>query len=202
MDRVKPDPARGRRPMAADTVLVTGIHAEELEFGDRVSDRLEPGDIEVLRIPQGVPQRCADVDQQFRYETRQRELYLQLHQQVKGRYRVLIDLHSGLDEDGPSADVYCHAPAMLDCIGSRLDEREPVRLIRIVAPDEPMPPAGADDGPDAGARTRIPPKVWTGGDPVYVGLEIYLPYRGRSEDAEDLARRLIACIRSCGGRIR
>lgn len=183
--------------MTADTVLVTGVHSEELAFGDRVTDRLDTGDIEVLRIPEGVPQRCTDVDQQFYYETRQRELYLQLHQQVKGRYRALIDLHSGLDEDGPSADVYCYASAMLDCIAARLGKREPVRLIRIVASDEPMPPASAGDGPDGGARTRIPQAIWTAGSPLYVGLEIYLPLDRGAREAEALAQRLIACIQAC-----
>jgi len=35
----------------------------------------------------------------------QRKLYLQLYQQIKRRYQLLIDLHSGLDENGPCADI-------------------------------------------------------------------------------------------------
>lgn len=189
--------------MAVGTVLVTGVHREELEFGDRVAARIEGGDIEVLRIPKGVPQRCTDVDQQFQYETRQRELYLQLHQQVKGRYALLIDLHSGFDENGPGADLYCHESALLDCVGSSLDRGGPgddVRLIRIVAPDENAD-AGAQHGRiEAGARTGIPPVIWGGGTPLYVGLEIYLPDdRGGIRAAEVLAHRLIDRIRRCGG---
>lgn len=183
--------------MSTDTVLVTGIHAEELEFGDRVTGRLVDGDIEVLRIPEGVPQRCDDVAQQFRYRTRQRELYLQLHRQVKGRYRLLIDLHSGLDQDGPSADVYCHEPAVLDCLATQLRAADRVRLIRIVGAGESVPPANRDPSAEAGARTCIPSAVWTGDQPVYVGLEVYLPVDERANDAEILAEQLIARIRSC-----
>src|SRR6056297_4025909 len=125
--------------MAAETVLVTGVHREELGFGDRVTDGLDTRRIDLLRIPEGVAQRCVDVNQQFYYETRQRELYLQLHQQVKGRFGLLIDLHSGYDESGTSADVYCRDPALLDCVGCQVRDirlRHRVRLLRIVAPGE------------------------------------------------------------------
>ncbi len=186
--------------MTAEAVLVTGVHAEELEFGDRVSRRLEPsGGLETLRIPEGVPQRCDDVEQQFRYETRQRELYLQLHQQVKGRFGLLIDLHSGYDESGTSADVYCRDPALLDCVGCQVRDirlRHRVRLLRIVAPGER---AGVPTGRiEAAARTRIPPVIWEHDKPVYVGLEIYLPDRrdGR-RDGEVLAQRLIEILQRC-----
>lgn len=184
----------------AGTVLVTGVHREELAFGDRVSAELESA-IDVLRIPEGVPQRCPDVDQQFYYDTRQRELYLQLHQQVKGRYRLLIDLHTGFDESEISADVYCHDPSLLDRLASRLREAgcaDRVRLIRIVAPGEPVAGGRQGSGVNAGAHARIPHIVWSGCSPVYVGLELYL-----SEDqpggfeAEQLARTLIACLRNC-----
>lgn len=185
----------------AGTVLVTGVHREELAFGDRVTARLENEDIDVLRIPEGVPQQCPDVDQQFYYDTRQRELYLQLHQQVKGRYRLLIDLHTGLDESEVSADVYCHDPSLLDRLASRLRDAgcaDRVRLIRIVATGEPVAAGDRRSGVDAGAHTRIPHSVWSRGRPVYVGLEVYLPedHRGGSK-AERLAQTLIASIRNC-----
>jgi hypothetical protein len=60
-----------------------------------------------------------------------------------------------------------------------------------------MPPASAGDGPDGGARTRIPQAIWTAGSPLYVGLEIYLPLDRGARDGEALAQRLIACIQAC-----
>jgi hypothetical protein len=190
--------SRTRGPPGDGTVLVTGVHSEELAFGDRVTAGLGHAAIEVLRIPKGVPQRCTDVDRQFRHEARQRELYLQLHQQVRGRYRALIDLHSGVDENGPSADIYCHDPGVLDRLARQLDDDEPVRLVKIVAPGEPLPRTGGE----AGARTCIPEAVWAGGPPLYVGLEIYLPDDGQPGEAERLAQRLIACIQDCVAAVR
>ncbi|NDY95086.1 hypothetical protein [Wenzhouxiangella limi] len=192
--------ARVKAPGAAETVLVTGIHREELNFGDRVTKRCASDEIDVLRIPEGVSQRCRDVDQQFYHETRQRELYLQLRQQVKGRYRLLIDLHSGTDEAGPGADIYCRDAELLECIGLRLNEREPgdrVRLVRIVDAHERAVAAGPQTVIDAEARTSIPPSIWAGGRPVYVGLEVYLPEVAGTDEAETLACRLIGCIQSC-----
>ncbi|MFW5815308.1 MAG: hypothetical protein ACOCVP_00505, partial [Wenzhouxiangella sp.] len=151
------------------------------------------------RIPEGVSQRCRDVDQQFYHETRQRELYLQLHQQVKGRYRLLIDLHSGTDEAGPGADLYCRDAELLERIGTRLAPElgERVRLVRIVDAREPAGAGGPQAVVDAEARTSIPAAIWTGGRPVYVGLEVYLPEPADSTEAEELACRLIRCIQAC-----
>jgi hypothetical protein len=187
--------------VATATVVVTGVHREELAFGDRVADRLDPEGVDILRIPEGVPQRCTDVDQQFRHEARQRELYLQLHRQVKGRYGLLIDLHSGVDENGPGADVYCHDSNLLECLRSDLDPTLSVRLIRIIAPDDPIPDPGDDGVAETGARTCIPSSVWNGGQPLYVGLEVYLRDAEAGRDAESLAERLIGCIQACANRV-
>ncbi|SRR6056297_1636798 len=190
--------------MAAETVLVTGVHREELGFGDRVTDGLDTRRIDLLRIPEGVAQRCVDVNQQFYYEARQRELYLQLHQQVKGRYGLLIDLHSGFDEHGASADVYCHDAELLDCVGASVEDTRfagRVRLVRIVAPGEAADANVQPGRVEAGARTGIPAVIWEGGRPLYVGLEVYLPEdRGGLREAVVLARILIERVRRCGAR--
>lgn len=179
-------------------MLVTGIHREELGFGDRVAARMESDGIDLMRIPDGVPQSCPNVDQQFYYETRQRELYLQLHQQVRGRYRLLIDLHSGVDDDGPVADVYCHEKSMLNALRNRMNDLPEVRMIRIVADEEPVPTGSRGGSGEVGARTFIPRAVWAGEDPLYVGLEIYLPTTEASPGAaERLAQKIIDAIRSC-----
>ncbi|MEE4638904.1 MAG: hypothetical protein V2J42_09220 [Wenzhouxiangella sp.] len=192
--------ARVKTAPSAETVLVTGVHREELSFGDGVTRRCASNQIDVLRIPEGVPQRCRNVDQQFYHETRQRELYLQLHQQVKGRYRLLIDLHSGIDEDGPWADIYCRDAKLLERIGSRVDARkltDRVRLVRIVDAHQPAILKRGQSAVDTQARTSIPAAIWAGGRPVYVGLEVYLPDQAATGDAEALACELIHCIQAC-----
>lgn len=190
MAGLKPNPK-------APAVLVTGIHREELDFGDQVANVLETDQFDVLRIPEGVSQRCTDVDQQFYHETRQRELYLQLYQQVKRRYELLIDLHSGWDEDGPCADIYCHDPKILHCLGRSLDSplfNGLVRLVRITGTGE----SKSEGKPvDCEAHTSIPEVIWRTPSPVYVGLELYLPDRGKTDKATSLAHALIAKIRAC-----
>jgi hypothetical protein len=176
---------------------VTGVHREELSFGDQVAELLASEAIDVLRIPEGVPQSCSDVDQQFYHEARHRELYLQLHQQVKRRYELLIDLHSGWDDDGPCADIYCHDPSILDCLGHSLATPSfegRVRLVRITSPGE-----GANNAMrvDCEARTSIPEVVWKTPKPVYVGLELYLSDSHNSDKATSLAQALIRQIRGC-----
>ena len=43
-------------------LIVTGIHREELAFGDRVSDLLGDLDIDVMRIPEGISHRKTGTD--------------------------------------------------------------------------------------------------------------------------------------------
>jgi hypothetical protein len=181
----------------ARTVLVTGVHREELDFGDQVAQLLDRESIDVLRIPEGVPQSCGDVEQQFYHETRQRELYLQLYQQVKRRYELLIDLHSGWDEDGPCADVYCHDPDILHCLGRALDSPSFDGLVRLVRITESGDSTRDIRPVDCEARTSIPEVVWKTPSPVYVGLEVYLPDRQKPDEAARLAQLLINKIRAC-----
>jgi len=190
--------------MGGGTVLVTGIHREELAFGDHVAALLEPGEVDVLRIPQGVPQTRPPAGRQFYYDTRHRELYLQLQQQVKGRYRLLIDLHSGLDEGGPTADIFCHEEGLLRRLGARLrgaDGAGRVRPVRIIARDESVPRGGWREGDAAGAYTWIPRSIWAAGMPVYVGLEVYLRHpRGQTASPRGRPRQVIDLIHGCRGR--
>ncbi|MFW6339805.1 MAG: hypothetical protein ACOC0Q_02945 [Wenzhouxiangella sp.] len=51
---------------------------------------------------------------------------------------------------------------------------------------------------DAEARTSIPASIWAGGQPVYVGLEVYLPGQANTNGAETLACQLIRHIQACG----
>jgi hypothetical protein len=115
----------------APTVLLIGIHREELAFGRAVARGLDDPGIAVLEIPEGLSGRRPRPDQRFHYETLHRALCLQLLPHLAGHCRLLIDLHTGLDRQGPSADLMC-----ADC-GRRkklweLDEKLhcPIRWVR------------------------------------------------------------------------
>jgi len=100
---------------APEAVLIIGAHREELAFGERVAEGLDPR-IAVLRIPEGISGNRPRPDEVFYYETRHRELYLQLRQQIRGRYQLVLDLHRGLNQPGRCADVFCRDAALLGCV--------------------------------------------------------------------------------------
>ena len=166
--------------MGNDALLVIGIHRAELAFGDRVATRLDRDRVDVLRIPHGIGQPKRGPGESFYSRTQHREIYLQLLQQVKGRYTTMIDLHAGLDEAGLSADVYCHDDAFLAKLAARLRSSAlayRVRLVRIVSAEgrdagaatgstaESAAESAADSAAEAVADTWIPSKVWLGRGP-------------------------------------
>ena len=185
----------------AQTLLVTGIHREELGFGDRVTDLLDTQSIQLLRIPQGISHTLCGTDDLFYYNTRHKEIYLQLWQQVKGRYRLLIDLHCGLNESGRCADLYCRDRQLLRCIAhwsKQLAIGENLRLVKILRNSEIGEPF--DNGGEAliGARTKIPEQLWNDRQMIYVGLEIYLQEEGQGSQEDWLfARDLIELVQTC-----
>jgi hypothetical protein len=187
--------------MANDTLLVIGLPRAELAFGDRVAEAVARAPVDVLRIPHGITQPRRSPRERFQSRTEHREIYLQLRQEVRGRYVRMIDLHHGLDAAGPAADVYCHDEAFLARLAARLRGRpgatDLIRLVRIVAPDDRD--AGATEtAAEAVAATWIPAKVWRGDTPLYVGLEVYLTGEGREDHAgRAFARDLIADIYAC-----
>lgn len=186
-------------------VLVIGAHREELPFGERVAGGLAGEPIEVLRIPVGISGRHPRQDQAFRYRVCHQELYLQLRQQLKGRYRVLIDLHAGQDANAPSADLLCHDRALLACVQRRLSGEadragapQRVRAIPLVAADGSSPAAAAGDGGRPLGRALIPRRVWAMEEPVYAAVEVFLkePGAGRPEEwalACELVRHILRC---------
>jgi hypothetical protein len=187
--------------MANETLLVIGIHRDELAFGERVATLVEPAHVDVLRIPHGIDQPRRGPGERFHSRTEHREIYLQLLQEVKGRYRRLIDLHHGFDPSGLSADVYCHDEAYLARLAARLDGRaaaQRVRLVRIASRGERDAGGGGAGVADAVAATWIPDRVWRGRAPLYVGVEVYLPLeRGQDGAGRAFAGELIEAIRAC-----
>lgn len=172
----------------AGTLLVIGIHREELAFGAAVAAGIDTGGIDVLKIPEGLPGRHPRPDERFQHDTLHRALYLQLLPHVRGRYGRLIDLHAGFDADGPSADIYCRAP---ECLPPRLLAAiQPApRLVRLGAP--------AEDARFPNGKTVIPEEVWQASDFLYLGLEVYLPKVGAGSTADHwYARQVIQALAS------
>lgn len=183
------------------TLLVTGIHREELSFGDRVVELLDRERIQILRIPQGISHARSSADTLFYYNTQHREIYLQLWQQVKGRYHLLLDLHCGVNESGPCADLYSRDERLLQRISDRskqLGVAEKIRLAKILKDSEEIKANNEDGQSIIGARTPIPEQLWNDQVLIYVGLEIYLRKEGEGSTEDWMfARDLIELVQAC-----
>ncbi len=184
-----------------ETLLVTGIHREELDFGDRVAALIDRNHVHVMRIPEGISHARTGSGGLFYYNTRHREIYLQLRQQVTGHYRLLIDLHCGLNDTGRCADLYCRDEQILQCISGctgQLAMGGQLRLVKILTDSENGDLVKEVKKVDVGARTSIPEQMWNDQSFVYVGLEIYLAKVGDGVAADwRFARDLIDFVRDC-----
>jgi hypothetical protein len=191
------------------TLLIIGVHVEELRLGERVAEGARELGIDVLRIEHGLSNDRFLYGNLFYYDTFLRELYLQTHMQIQGNYSLAIDLHAGINQAGCCADVFCKETSVLDrlhcvlqngLIGGRLLS-EKVRLMKIVK-DMAARPKLADLS-YLSCKTFIPEAVWEGRHYHYVGLEIYLPRPGEgSRDDWLFARQLVKCIHECGRKLK
>lgn len=201
-------------------ILVIGIHREELAFGEGVAELLEESGIDVLHIEQGLSSKKPVFDDLFYYTTRHQEIYLQLRQQIKKRCDLLIDLHSGINESGAYADIYCKHVNLLDCLKTvskkcsniRFPLPGPIRLTRIIEDSGEIDElAVGNEKLDTKThnniyrvcRTVIPRAVWASKDFIYVGLEIYLPRQdaGTLKDWRFTAE-IVECILKCDESLR
>lgn len=191
------------------TLLIIGVHVEELCFGERVAEGAKELGIDVLRIEHGLSNDRFLYANLFYYDTFLRELYLQTHMQIQGKYSLAIDLHTGFNQAGCCADVFCKETCVLDCLHSVLQNRlirgsllsKKVRLMKIVK-DMAVRPKLADPG-YLPCKTFIPETVWDGRHYHYVGLEIYLPRPGQGSREDCLfARQLVKCIHECGRKLK
>ena len=196
-------------------IIVIGIHREELAFGERVAELLEESGIEVLRIEQGLSGKNPVFDDLFYYTTQHQEIYLQLRQQIKKRYDLLIDLHSGINESGACADIFCKHVDLLNCLKTvskkcsniRCALPGPIRLTRIIENSEEIDDT-AEGNKETDTKIRvqgypvcltvIPQAVWASKDFIYVGLEIYLPRpdAGTMEDWQ-FTKEIVESILKC-----
>ncbi|HQR53019.1 MAG TPA: hypothetical protein PLZ79_07090 [Burkholderiales bacterium] len=183
--------AAALQPEAGSTMLVVGIHREERAFGELVAQGIEHAGVSVLRIPEGISGRHPRADQRFHYETLHRALYLQLLPYVLGHYRLLIDLHTGTDSLGPSADLISANGGFLDCLSKRATADDTVnqRKLRCLRLEEGSAPV---------TKTIIPERVWNNPAFVYLGMEIYLPETVQDlTAAAEFARRLVLIGARC-----
>ena len=185
-----------------NTLLVTGIHREELAFGDHVCEQVDRGQIDVMRVPEGVSHARDGTGDEFYYTTKHREIYLQLRQQIRREYKLVIDLHCGKGGQGLYAELFCHDTHLMGCLTKQLSERSlenNVRLIEIIAEHKAQPGGAVVKLEDPKARTWIPQSVWDGRDFCYVGLEVYLQDGERGSPREwQFTCELIEMIMECG----
>jgi hypothetical protein len=187
----QPSSAMNGSNNAADirTGLVIGIHQKELAFGRQVAAILPPKNIRIVQIDQGLPQQDSFEGKRYYYGVFHREIYLQLHQQLKKKIDLLIDLHTGINEAGRCADIFCCDAHLLGrlkktvdkCAVSRFRRPQPIRLVEIAA-------ASSQKHATAGCfpvcHTIIPRAVWKSANYSYVGLEIYLQHKGQGQRAD------------------
>lgn len=174
---------------AMRVALVIGIHHRELEYGQKVADLLIDSNIQMLRIDEGLPQQMEYGGKSFYYSTYLREIYLQVHQQIKNKIDLLIDLHTGINEAKRCADIYCNNIRLLDSVHDLLAKKDtnkrfpdsgPVHFIQITDKD-----TGNEEGRQSPVcHTTIPRLVWTADEYRYVGLEIYLQDPGKGKEAD------------------
>ncbi|MEF3168991.1 MAG: hypothetical protein K6360_06610 [Deltaproteobacteria bacterium] len=105
---------------------------------------------------------------------------------VDRRHDLVVDLHTGLNEGGRCADVYCAAPAFLDSLDGVIQSdaaslRRGVRLFRIVEDrdvDKKTACERADEKGRPVCTTVIPAAIWKNRAFLYVGVEIYIRSSG------------------------
>lgn len=167
------------------TLLVIGIHREELAFGEAVAAGLDRARFDVLRIPEGLSGHHPRADQRFHFDTLHRALYLQLPPHIQPRHERVIDLHTGIDPQGPCADIYSRDSARLAESLARVSGIQPAPRLISLLPDDAAP----------SAETVIPPEVWRNSRFLYVGVEIYLPETGVGRPIDqDYARALLVAL--------
>ncbi len=193
----------GRESNSPSVLVVVGVHREERAFGEAVAERLPRDRFDLLRIEQGLCNRRPGPHEHDAYRARHRALYAQILEHIQPGHRVVLDLHTGLDEAGPSADVLCADPGLLRCVepgggdgsGQAGSVGLPVGKVRGVqlVGDEPascgIQAAEVSTDPACSGRwprlrPDIPRAVWCAGPHLYAGIEVYLSTAGDALDTD------------------
>ncbi|MBB4305417.1 hypothetical protein GGD81_004494 [Rhodobium orientis] len=179
-----------------ETLLVIGVHRDERAFGEAVARHLDPTRFATLRIAEGISGMRPRPEEREAFLLRHGALYGQILDHVEPHHRRLIDLHSGIDAQGLSADVFSGDPATLVRIaGEAMALAAPVRCIRLVADTA----AEADDAHAFPvALAEIPQAIWCEDRFAYLGIEVYLATQGAGTEAEAaFAESLIEAVVRC-----
>lgn len=182
-----------------NAILVVGVHSEELGFGLKTA-QLVDNSVEVVRITSGLSNKKSVYRSGFYHSTAHREMYLQLHQQLKGRADLVIDLHTGINEIGRCADILSADTHLLHTMKLKLNA--PVqhllsstgeeRLYQIIQAEGKKEKAGTMF---SACHTIIPRHIWSGHEYIYAGLEIYLHEPGEGTPADcEYAAQLISML--------
>ena len=169
--------------------LVIGIHKKELDFGRKVAANLSETDIKIIQIDQGLPQQEAFHNRGYYYSTFHREIYLQLHQQVKNKIDLMIDLHTGINESGRCADFFRNDECLLNRIQKTLNKKkvnisnnsQAIHFFKITTISSKEHSASKSFPV---CHTIIPGSIWESAPYSYVGLEIYLQEPGKGKQAD------------------
>jgi hypothetical protein len=189
--------------MPPRTGLVIGIHQQELDFGRQVASILPAKDIRIIQIDQGLPQQDSFKDRGYYYSIYHQEIYLQLHQQIKNKVDLLMELHTGINEAGRCTDIFCGDRVLLDRLkntfSQMMNQTGQYPALRIFKISRPSAKAQADSGCFPVCHTIIPCRVWESPNYAYVGVEVYLTEagKGRPADWRYGAELIEGVIRSC-----
>lgn len=174
--------------MQAKALLVVGIHREERAFGEAVASGLDHTLFDVLVIPDGLSGKRPRPDQRFHFDTLHRALYQQLLPYVSGHYPLLVDLHTGVNEQAFCIDVFCREPARLKQLLAQEQQQTPRVPLRAVQ----MRQAGEHAaGIVPVAETVIPPTLWRNPNFAYFGMEAFLTAPGSGTSNEQQFTRTL-----------
>ena len=81
------------------TCVIIGAHREELAFGEKTTKGINKRGIEIIRIPEGIPNKRSNGELKSSKRANLANLYSRIHKKVCGSFDLVIDLHSGLSEE-------------------------------------------------------------------------------------------------------
>ncbi|MEB4591661.1 hypothetical protein VSS37_11775 [Candidatus Thiothrix sp. Deng01] len=174
--------------MQAKALLVVGIHREERAFGEAVASGLDRALFDVLVIPDGLSGIRPRPDQRFHFDTLHRALYRQLLPYVSGHYPLLVDLHTGVNEQAFCIDLFCREPASLNGLLAQWQQQAPQVPLRAVRMLQPGEQASASTPV---AETVIPAKLWRNPAFRYLGVEAFLTTPGDGSRSEQQFTRML-----------
>ncbi|ODS01394.1 hypothetical protein AUC68_00605 [Methyloceanibacter methanicus] len=190
-------------------LLLIGIHRDERPFGDRLAQLLGAR-CDLLRVENGLDNANPTPDGEFHYRIRHTEMYRQVLQQLHRRTGPVIDIHTGLNERGRCADIYCQSEGFLSCLDRALVARPPaggkargdVRRVKIVPHEANESRAVAEPGSRPVVWTYIPEAVWRNPHFLYIGIEVFLAAPGPGSEADHAyARDLVLLCADCSAHL-